>query len=376
MSDVNNPVITSSARKVSGRCLLNGSDVSAALVSFDVTDNGFRGASTFELTLGLSKLPSQLSLQSWWASQTTIKVELTVSITTQAGTSTKRLIIGNIDKYRFCPARFEIVADGRDFAALLIDSKSAGESFKNYTSSQIATLLANRHGLTPKVTATTGRFGDFYQIDSAHLTGEQTEWDLLTTLAGIENYQTYIDGENLVFEPVPDPAKADNYVIRWQPPGVLAYPQCNVSEDLEFERALTISKGVTVEVMSWNVKRKNKQFTASYPKYAKSTTPGSAVPKTQIYRVIRNGLTPDAAYTLAQKIYNTIVAHEMKFSGSTAGDNLLTPQTLVRIEGTQSLFDQLYWCDSVRRTFNVNDGYTMFMTGKNHSPVLDVSEGY
>ena len=66
----------------------------------------------------------------------------------------------------------------------------------------------------------------------------------------------------------------------------------------------------------------------------------------------------------------------MKFSGSTAGDNLLTPQTLVRIEGTQSLFDQLYWCDSVRRTFNVNDGYTMFMTGKNHSPVLDVSEGY
>jgi hypothetical protein len=145
-----------------------------------------------------------------------------------------------------------------------------------------------------------------------------------------------------------------------------------MSDDLEFSRALTISKGVTVQVMSWDVKKKNKQFTASYPKYAKSTTPGNAVPQTQIYRVIRNGLTPAAAYTLAQSIYKNIVAHEMKFSGSTAGDNLLTPQTLVRIEGTQSLFDQHYWCDSVKRHFDWEDGYTMTASGKNHSPALSV----
>jgi phage protein D len=371
MSDVNNPIVPSSARLISGRCLLNGVEV--PFVSFDVNSNSFRGASTFNLTLATSALPKSMGMLNYWAVQTTIKVELSAIITTDSGANEKKLIIGNIDNWDYDPAKFEITADGRDFTGLLIDAKSAGESFKNYTSSQIATMLAQRHGLTPVVTATQGRFGEFYQIDSAHLTGEQTEWDLLITLAGIENFVAYVDGNNLYFGPTPDPAKANNYVIRWQPPGTLAYPQCNMSDDLRFSRALTISKGVTVEVMSWNAKRKKKQFTASYPKYAKTTTPGNSTAKTQIYRIIRNGLTPEAANALAQSVYKSIVQHEMKFSGSTAGDNLLTPQTLVRIEGTQSPFDQLYWCDNIKRHMDWEAGYTMSISGKNHSPALDVS---
>ncbi|MDF7658302.1 type IV secretion protein Rhs [Erwiniaceae bacterium L1_54_6] len=370
--DVNNAIVTSSARHISGRCLLNGTEV--PFVSFSVEDVGFRGASTFDLTLAISALPASMQMLNWWAAQTTIKVELSASIITTSGTDDKKLIIGNIDNWHYDPARFEVTADGRDFTALMIDAKSAGESFKNYTSSQIATMLAERHGLTPVVTATKQRFGEFYQIDSAHLTGEQTEWDLITTLAAIENYSVYVDGENLHFEPVKDPAKADNYVIRWQPPGALAYPQCNMSDDLSFSRALTISKGVTVEVLSWNAKRKNKQFVASYPKYAKGTTPGNSTAKTQVYRVIRNGLSPESATALAQTIYQQVVQHEMKFSGSTAGDNLLTPDTIVRIEGTQSPFDQIYWCDSVRRTLSWESGYSMTVSGKNHSPALEVTE--
>lgn len=370
--DVNNPIVESSARLISGRCRLNGTEV--PFVSFSVEDNRFRGASTFDLTLAVSALPDNMQLLNWWSVQTTVRVELYASVITRSGTDEKRLITGNIDNWHYDPARFEITADGRDFVGLLIDAKSAGESFKNYTSSQIATLLAQRHGLNPVVTATKQRFGEFYQIDSAHLTGEQTEWDLLTTLASIENFQVYVDGDNLHFEPITETEKADNYVIRWQPPGALAYPQCNTSDDLSFSRALTISKGMTVEVLSWNAKRKNKQFVASYPKYAKGTTPGNATAKTQVYRIIRNGLSPEAASALAQTIYRQVVEHEMKFSGSTAGDNLLTPQTRVRIEGTESPFDQLYWCDCVRRTLSWENGYTMSINGKNHSPALEVTQ--
>jgi phage protein D len=370
--DVNNAITVSSARHISGRCLLNGVEV--PFVSFSVESNGFRGASTFDLVLATSALPATMGLLNYWAVQTTIKVELSASIITKSGTNEKKLIIGNIDNWHYDPARFEITADGRDFIALLIDAKSAGESFKNYTSSQIATMLAERHGLKAAVTPTTQRFGEFYQIDSAHLTGEQTEWDLLTTLAAIENFSVWVDGETLYFQPTKDPAKADNYVIRWQPPGALAYPQCNMSDDLSFSRALTISKGVTVEVLSWNAKRKNKQFVASYPKNAKGTTPGNATAKTQVYRVIRNGLSPESAAALAQTIYQQVIQHEMKFSGSTAGDNFLMPQTMVRIEGTASPFDQLYYCDSVRRTLSWESGYAMSISGKNHSPALEVSE--
>ncbi|CQD73608.1 Phage protein D [Yersinia enterocolitica] len=155
---------------------------------------------------------------------------------------------------------------------------------------------------------------------------------------------------------------------------MLSYPQCNTSDDLSFSRALTISKGITVEVLSWNSKRKNQQFMASFPKYTKGITPGAAVAKTNVYRVIRNGLTPETAMQLAQSIYRTIVDQEMKFSCSTAGDNFLTPQTMVRIEGTSSPFDQLYYCESVRRTLSWDTGYTMTVSGKNRSPALEVSQ--
>lgn len=370
--DINNPAIESSARHVSGRCLLNGTEV--PFVSFSVESNAFRGAGTFDLTLAISALPPAMQMLNWWALQMTIRVELFITIITQAGIDEKKHITGNIDTWSYQPARFEITAEGRDFTALLIDAKTTGESFKNHTSSQIATLLAKRHGLKPQVTTTTQRIGEFYQIDNAHLTGEQTEWDLLSTLAGIENFSVYVMGDCLYFHPLSDPRNARHYVIRWQPPGVMAFPQCNLSDDLSFSRALTISRGVTVEVLSWNAKRKNRQFVATYPDSSKGTSPGQAKAKTQVYRVIRNGLSPDAASALAQSIYRQIVQHELSFSGSTAGDNLLTPRTLVRIEGTQSPFDQSYWCDRVRRTLCWDNGYTMHLSGKNHSPALEVRQ--
>lgn len=368
--DINNPNTESSARHVSGRCLLNGTEV--PFVSFSVESNAFRGAGTFELTLAISALPPGMQLLNWWAVQTTITVELFISVMTLAGINEKKHITGNIDTWHYELARFEISAEGRDFTAKLIDAKTTGESFKNLTSSQIANTLAQRHGLTPVVTATLQRVGEYYQIDTAHLTGEQTEWDLMTSLAAIENFSVYVEGDSLFFGPRRAPAGGHDYVIRWQPPDAQACPRCNVSDDLTFARALTISKGVTVEVLSWNAKLKNRQFTAIYPSPAGGTGPGKATSDRQVYRVIRNGLTPDAAHALAQSIYRQIIQHEMTFSCSVAGDNLLMPETSVRIEGTQSLFDQRYFCDRVRRTLSADSGYRMMISGRNHSPALEV----
>lgn len=367
--DVNNPFIHSSARQVSGRCMLNGTEV--PFVSFSVECNAFRGAGTFDLILALPALPPTMQMLNWWAVQVTVRVELSISIITQSGIDEKKYITGNIDTWHYEPARCEITAEGRDYTAKLIDAKTTGESFKNLTSSQIVTTLAQRHGLKPAVRQTTQRVGEYYQIDSAHLTGEQTEWDLITTLAGIENFSVYVEGDILHFEPEVIGTSKENYVIRWQPAGKSACPQCNVSDDLSFSRALTISKGVTVEVLSWNARLKNRQYLASYPTPAKGTEPGKARAQNQVYRVIRNGLAPEAASALAESIYRKIVQHEMKFSGSTAGDNLLMPSTPVRIEGTQSPFDQVYQCDRVKRTLSWETGYIMQISGKNHRLTKD-----
>lgn len=368
--DLNNPIIEPGSRNISGRCMLSGSSVD--FISMSVTSNGFRGASTFEVHVAISAMPAAKNMN-WLSKQTSITVELYADIKTASGTDSKRLIKGNVDTIDYDPARFVLTLSGRDFTALFIDAKSAGETFKNYTSSQIVQMLAERQGLKSEVTATKGKFGEFYQIDSAHLTGEQTQWDLMTTLAGLEDYSVWIDGDTVYFHPEASATTSDQYVIRYQPPGTLRYPQCNVSEDLRFSRALTISKGVTVEVLTWSTKRKNTQQTFSYPKRAKGSTPGSSTPKTQVYRIIKNGLTPEQAQALAEKIYRDVVLHEMKFTCSTAGDNLLTPRTLVRIEGTQSMWDQNYWCDAVTRTIDWDGGYVMSISAKNHSSALEIT---
>lgn len=374
--DKNNPIVTPNARQISGRCLLNGIEV--PFISFDVDNNAMNAADTFSLTLASSALPKEMSLAKWWAEQTKITVTLFVSITTAKGKDEKQLIVGHADKMRLNLARGQITLEGRDFTGLMIDYKSVGESYKNYTASQIATMIAKSHGLNPVVTPfNKWRFGEFMNSDVAHLTGEQTDWDLLCNIAGFINYRVYVDGYDLHFEPMPpDPTEktADQYVIRYVPKGTLAYPQANVSDDLEFERNLSITKGLVVEVMSWQVRKKSqKQFTASFPtKGSTSTKPGTARAKSQVYRIIRQGLTPQAAASLAQSMYQQISKHEMKMSCSTGGDNILNSKMMILVEGTNSPFDQLYYCDSIRRSLSWSSGYTMTIHAKNRSPLLEV----
>ena len=93
---------------------------------------------------------------------------------------------------------------------------------------------------------------------------------LLTFLANVEDFALYVKGKELHFEPRPT-EQTDRYVIAWEPPSAeRGSPVANVVS-LQFSRALTIAKGITVEVHSWNAKQK-KGFTASWPKAAKAVS--------------------------------------------------------------------------------------------------------
>jgi hypothetical protein len=121
--------------------------------------------------------------------------------------------------------------EGRDLSSRLIENKTQ-EAFVNQTSSQVATTLAQRRGLTPQVTATTTLVGRYYQQDHVRDSLNQfsrttTEWDLLIYLAQREGFDVFVKGTTLYFQPTTDPS-ADPYVVRWD--GVssiaLAMPPC------------------------------------------------------------------------------------------------------------------------------------------------------
>lgn len=361
--DVNNSEVTSSARKVAGYVLLNGVEV--PFVSWDVDTNSFYSADTFSAVFAISAMPADTGTLKWWSAQTEIEISISAAIIGQNATDLKRLILGGVDKWYFNPAKFEVHVEGRDYTSKFIDTKTS-EKFSNYTTSQVATLLAKRHGLTPVVTATTNNVGAITKYDHTHVTDERTEWDLLSYFAGIDGFQVYVSGNELHYEPALDPDKVDQYVIHWSDPWTTFFPEANVSADLQFERDLTLAKGVTVEVRSW---KNSKAYTETYPNSgAKGIAPGKAVAKRQVYSVVRSGLDRQGAQALAQALHKQITIHEMRMSASMPGDNLLMPNTIVRVEGTSSAFDQLYYPDSIRRSLSFESGYTMNLTAKNHNP--------
>lgn len=361
--DINTPIVTPDARQIAGRLRLNGTEV--PFLSAEVDSNSFYSADTFSAVFAVSAMPSGMGLLEWWSQQQTIELSLEICIKTAQGENWKTHIIGGVDRWTYQPACFEVHVEGRDYTARLIDTKTS-EKFANYTTSQVATLLAQRHGLKPVVTATTTSVGGITKYDHTHCNDERSEWDLLSYFAGLDGFQVYVTGNELHYEPALDPATADQYVIKWVPPGVRLYPEANVAEDLTFERDLTLAKGVTVQVRSW---KGGKAYTETYPKNsAKGIAPGEAVAKRQVYSVVRSGLDRQQAQQLAQQLHKQITVHEMRMSGSLPGDNLLTPSTIVRVEGTGSAFDQLYYVDSVRRSISFEDGYSMSLTAKNHNP--------
>ncbi len=367
----------SASRQPRGIVKVDGTAV-PGWVSWEVNNNSFYQADTFRVTFALSGLPPQFDA-AWWAAQTTVSIEIFAGFpgdpANVQATDLESLIYGNADEITFDPAVATIEVTGRDLTALLIDTKTT-EKFQNLTSSQIATQLAQRHGLTPVVTATTTLAGKFYEIDHAQMNSQRSEWELLTFLAGAEQFVVYVKGQELHFEPKPDVATVDPYVLKWEPPSNGGAPAFNGTK-ISFSRNLTVAKGVIVIVRSWNAKQK-KGFTSYYPKAAANflagsasiTTPGASGPKggAQVYTFIVPGLSQQKADEMAANKHREITRHEMKLEATMPADNLLAVTDIIQVTGTGTAFDQQYFPDSITRRMSVAEGYAMAVSAKNHNP--------
>ncbi|HHW4683426.1 MAG TPA: phage late control D family protein [Xylella sp.] len=337
-------------------------------VSWEVDNNAYRSADTFRVVFVVSMLPASRDA-AWLAAQSNMRIEILAGFPKDPPnfmvSELDSLIYGQTDEVLFDPVQGTIELSGRDLTAALIDTRSS-EHFANQTASQIATTLAQRHGLTPVVTATRTKAGDYYKDEHASITQQQSEWELLTFLANVEDYALYVKGQELHFEPRPG-EQTDHYVIAWDAPNAdRAYPTAHVVS-VQFSRALTIAKGITVEVHSWNAKQK-KGFTASWPKAAKAVQPGQSAARTQVYRYTIAGLTQDKALQRAQSIYTQIIAHEMRLTADMPADNALDCTKTLRVRGTGTRFDQVYFPESVIRSMSLTEGYRMNIQAKNAHP--------
>lgn len=366
----------SDARQPRGAVKVNG-ELITGWTLFEIDNNGFFSADSFRCTFANAALPVDRNA-AWFSEQQDMFVELFIGFPPDANSYTpaqlQSWIYGQVDDIDLDPVTNTIEVTGRDLTRLMIDTKTT-EKWPNKTSSQIATLIAQAHGLTPVVQATTTKAGKLYAIDFVNLAVEHSEWDILTYLADKEGFRAWVRGQSLFFQPVPDPTKTEPYEMVWQPRTTeRGVPVANF-EMLKLQRSLTVSRGIQVVIRSFNAKT-GKALTVAFPpnkpksiKVGKSTVGQGS----QVYTKTIPGLDRAAALQRAQNWYQQLVAHEMKMQFAFPGDNSLDVTSIVKLSGTGTAWDQNYYPDSISRVMTVNGGYALSGHAKNHSPESEVS---
>jgi phage protein D len=310
--------------------LVNGQGV-GGIIEADIESNSFFSADRFRIRAALFVPEADV-----WST-----VNLLVEIRLSLGGEEASLITGTADSVTIDPIRGEIQIAGRDLASVFVGAQS-DQSFENQTSSDIATLLAARHGLNAQVATTTSLIGRYYQNGRTRTTMTQharatTEWDLLCWLAQLEGFDVWVNGTTLYFQPVVQAA-----------PGVTLTPQDCTSMTLH--HALDIAAGVTVTVKSWDCVAQNG--------ITQSASSGGGSDPGIVRTVVRPNLSAGDAQSLATRILTQIQTHERHVDLEMPGDLATSPRMVLSLADTGTAFDGLYDICSVHRRISFSRGYS------------------
>lgn len=249
------------------------------------------------------------------------------------------LVTGEADSVSLDPVHGVIDVEGRDLSALFIDSR-VDETFANRTSTEIAGLLAGRHGLQVSGTTTSTLVGRYFQSEHDRLTMGQfakamSEWDLLAYLAGREGLGLFVEGETLRFGET-----ADRSVHVLQPADCMS---------LQLERGLGMARTIEVTVRSWD--QRGGQAVVQ-------TVQGGGSGRVWRHGIVRPNLPAEEAQRLAERTLADLVRHEWTAWATMPGELSLTARRQVAIEGTGTDWDRLYGIDTIRRHIDAGRGFT------------------
>ena len=335
---------------------VNGSQIVGCVEHFETENNNYFAADTYDVTLALAALPQGYGL-SLLADNI---VEIGVQASNDGGQSWTTLVQGYSDTVDLDLPNGRVSLKGRDRSAVFIDTKT-DTKYQNMTASQIATKLAESHGLTANVTPTSTPSGRYYEIDHARLTNNVSEWTLLNYLAQEEGFDCYVTGTTLNFVPSQQGGQP-GFTITYQP-GQSDYL------DIGLRRSMTLAKDLIVKVISWNAKTRTAfTATASRGKSTKDAFSDTA----QIYTFKQPGLTQEQAQAFANARLDELSKHERDVTLRMPGELALQPRSVIALNGTNTSFDQSYFLDSIRREMSMGAGFVETLTMKNHTPESSV----
>lgn len=369
---VNDTRLAPLAQRPRGAIYIDGGQVLPSFGEFSVTNNTYFAADKFRVVMSLDKMPLGYGLP-YWASASEIPIEIRAGFlppdappTTSADTDS--LFVGNVEDVDINLRTREITCTGRDLTSRFIDSQTT-EKYPDNTSSQIAELLAKRHGLDSVVVPTTTRVGTYYELEHARLAREITEWDLLTALAQEEGFDVYVEGRTLYFIP-PVPESTTPYLLLYQPPTPELIATGNFI-DVNLRRNVNLAKDITIKIKTWNQEQEDGVIVTIRAQNAKKTQHAGGIG--QVYSYTFPNLTRDQALKKGQAILRELTLHEKVIDAKLTAQptSLVNMRSVFRLSGTGSDFDQVYFPDAVTRVMTGGDraaSYRMSVRMKNHSP--------
>ena len=358
---VNSTNIQSQGRKPRGVVLVNNTVI--PWESFEVDQNNFYVADKFRVEILINSLPKGINA-SYFGSSESLDVQIYSGFPSNPDQYSKsnltELIEGNVDDVDYEPFKGKIILSGRNFISYFLDTKTS-ETFGEQFSSDVVSLLATRHGLTPVVTPTSTLISTFYNNVHYTLTKERTEWDILTFLAKQENYDIFVIGKKLYFQPKASTSGPVYAII------------CNLSQplpstnviDIAFSRNLTLASDVVVKIQSWNLADQKSYIKTATAKHIKTSNAGNPIN----YQYTIPNLTPQQASEMALNLAKEISSHELRLKAVMPGDVTMTPQSIVQVAGTQSIYDQQYFPSSILHRMSAEEGYVMTIEAKNNSGI-------
>lgn len=344
------------------------------LIEVEYVENNTYVPDTFRVRLPLYTLDNGIPID-YWLSQPAILVNIYMGFPTDPynyGTGDlENMVVGGIDQLDV--HIFEnggvVEFSGRDLTSKFVDNKTT-EKYPNKTASEIVTILANKEGLTPVVTSTTTKAGYYYTQDYVQLGSAIPEWDLLTYLAQRENFQVFVRGENLYFQPFPDENAADPYVLQAQTLENGQMASFN-GKTLTITRNLNYARDVIVRVRSWNAKTGKVDVSMRATPNKKTVVAAIAQPigEAQTFEYFYPGLSREQAIVRATNILKKITLWEKVIQTDLPGDDLLRKDDLIELRGVSDSANQTYYPDTITRTISADSGgYSMQVRAKNHSP--------
>ncbi|OYV24831.1 MAG: hypothetical protein B7W99_00305 [Rhodospirillales bacterium 20-58-10] len=298
------------------------------IIAIKVRHLGYYGADRFmvDIPLGLTAAMDANYFNTLGSAEITVEVIVPSSVSLI-------LFIGQIDNVRIDILDRTVQLCGRDLSARLIDTEIS-EAFLNQTSSQIVQLIAARHGLTPNVTPTSTSVGQYYELDHARSvlginSRSGSEWDLLSRLAQLENFDLSVTGTVLNFN-----------MNTAQSPLALNVHDC-INLYIDVAKTLPVS----TSVKSWNTRSKN----------VISESSGIAIGASA--SLIKPNLTTGQAQELVKYHQKCLMQHSSILIAKMPGELDLMPAIPVFLYGTESTLDQVYMIDSVVREITTDQGF-------------------